>query len=171
MSLPPWNAVHSLVVHFPIALLSVALVFVVLWMFRPEAWRLFGMTALLLMLGGTIGATVATLTGEASADKVEDHLSAPAHDMLEEHSELGETTRNLFIALTVAYVIVLMMPRWVGRRLTPASMRLVILLYVAAYALACGVLARTGHAGGRLVHEFDTHVEWPAGPTPPHQQE
>lgn len=168
MSLPPWNGVHPLIVHFPLVLLSVAFVFVLLWMLRPEAWRLFGVTALVLMAAGSIGATVSTMTGEAAAKRVEDRLSPIQHDMLEAHEHLGETTRNLFALLTVGYALVLMMPQWIGRRLTPASMRLVILLYVVAYGLACGVLARTGHAGGRLVHEFDVHVDWPEGPPPPH---
>ena len=168
MSLPPWNAVHPLVVHFPIALLLLAPLFVVLWLIQPERWRLFGVAALVLMLAGATGAIVAAATGEESAEKIEKTLTPAVHDMLDEHEELGETTRNLFGVLTVVFAALLMLPRWMGRRMTPTSMRMVLLVYVVLYGAAGTVLVRAGHAGGRLVHEFDTHVEWPAGETPPH---
>lgn len=164
MSLPPlpaWNAAHPLVVHFPIALLLAAPLFVLLGALVRRGARSMSVAALLLMTLGTAGAFVAVATGEAAADVA--RVSAAAESVLEEHEELGETTRTVFAVLTAAFAALVGLEARRGRAWGTAARvgsRVVFLLLYLAAAL---VLVDTAHHGGRLVHEFG--VRAPAGPT------
>lgn len=165
-TLPPWDAVHPLIVHFPIALLIVAPLFVVLSLFRPLAWRLFGVAALMLMMIGTVGAYVAVASGEAAAE-VADRTPA-INEALEEHEEAAELTRNLFTGLTVLYAGLLGLPYLLKRR--PLAPRLNLALHLVFLALYLGgtlVIARTGHLGGRLVHVYGVKADLGEAPLAP----
>jgi uncharacterized membrane protein len=149
---PSWDAMHPLIVHFPIALLLVAPVLVLLGMLLPKQSRGLFIAALLLMALGTIATYVAVATGEAAGELAERTPGVAA--VLEGHEELAQTTRLIFTALTVIFGVVLFAPllfkRSLGRK-SSLALNLAFLLFYSAGAL---VLANVAHQGGRLVHEF-----------------
>jgi len=150
---PPWEGMHPLVVHFPIALLLFAAVFVVLAAIVPKRGWWFSVSALILLIGGTVGAGVAISTGEAARDVVEDG-EEEMFDVLQEHEDMAEQARNVFVVLTAVYAFVVFLPLVAGslqswRFSLPAN-----LLFLIALMGANLLLANTAHLGGRLVHQY-----------------
>ena len=150
---PPWEGMHPLVVHFPIALLLFAAVFVVLAIIVPKRGWWFSVSALILLIGGTAGAFVAVSTGEAARDVVEEGEDE-MFEVMQQHEDLVEQARNVFVALTIVYAGIVFLPV-VARSLQswkfamPAN-----LVFLAALMGANMLLASGAHLGGRLVHEF-----------------
>lgn len=155
LPIPSWNAMHPLVVHFPIALLLVAPLFVALGLLRPERFRLFSVSALILMLLGTAGAWLAVETGEATAGTVD--RTPQITTAIHEHQEMAENTRLIFTILTAVYALVLAAPLRF-KKLRPRGLVIVQILFLVLYGGSCLVLARTAHLGGRLVHHFAVHA-------------
>ncbi len=153
--IPDWNALHPLVVHFPIALLMIAPVLIAVGLVaRRERGVLTA--AFLVVAMGTVAAWVAVATGE-SAGELADRLPG-VESILERHEELAETTRNVFTVLTLAFAGLLFVP-WALKRELSRGVRLAgygVLL--AAHVAGLGSLAATAHQGGRLVHEKGVHA-------------
>jgi uncharacterized membrane protein len=161
---PSWDALHPLIVHFPIGLLLAAPVLIVLGIIFPDGRRLFSIAALVVMLMGTVGAYVAVETGEAAAELVERTPQVSA--VLERHEELAETTRTLFTILTVVFAAILFVPSLFKKQLRRGVYVLLNVLFLIVYMAAAVFLADTGHNGGRLVHELGVRammVPSPAG--------
>jgi len=135
----PMESAHPLVVHFPIALLSAAVLLDLLALaLKRPAWHRVALWNLCL---GTVGAAAAVLTGLRAAE-VAKHTFA-IHQVMELHQKLGITT--LIIGSVVAVW------RLAARdRLGPPSRTLSMLLMAAMV----GTLASGAHLGGRLVYEF-----------------
>jgi uncharacterized membrane protein len=153
--LPPWEGMHPLIVHFPIALLIVAPLFVLLGL-MPRIGGRFKWAALLLLVLGTVGAYVAVEAGEAAKELV---VQTPQiREVMERHEELAEGVETLFTIIAAAYAVVLIGPvvvQKVRHKSLPRAVPLVGQLVVLAALLLGGlVLANTGHLGGRLVHEL-----------------
>jgi uncharacterized membrane protein len=149
--LPPLSGLHVLVIHFPIALLLIAPVFILLSLLIEKHRLVWASAAMTLMVLGTLAACVATFTGEQAEDGID--LPDAAGPVLEHHEHLAETARNLFIGLTVAYAGVLIYNRFRNHmkwHLFGAITAGFLLLYGAATL----VLVNAAHQGGRLVHEF-----------------
>lgn len=150
---PPWEGMHPLVVHFPIALLLFAAVFVVLGIIVPKRGWWFSVSALILLIGGTAGAFVAVSTGEAARDVVEDGADE-MFQVLQQHEDILEQARNVFVALTIIYAAIVFLPV-VARPLQSWKFTLPAnLVFLAALMGANMLLASGAHLGGRLVHEF-----------------
>ena len=67
--IPSWDALHPLVIHFPIALLLIAPIFVLLGaLLQPAKGRPYLLAATVLLLLGTAGTFIAVETGEAVAE-------------------------------------------------------------------------------------------------------
>lgn len=160
MSLPPlpdWDALHVLIIHFPIALLLVAVpLMLVLALLFPKAGRQFVWSAALLLVTGTALCFLAVQTGEAAEELAEEQgveEDAVIYEALEHHAESGEQTRNIYTGLCLAFLIYLSIPIFMRRQLNPALNASILGVFLAAH-LAAGVqLANTAHAGGLLVHE------------------
>ena len=115
--LPSWDGLHPLIVHFPIALLLVAPLFVVIGVvFRRS--RLFLWAALLLMALGTTATFFAVSTGEAAGKLAE--RTPQINAVLERHEDLAETTRLVFTALTVIFAAIVAAPAMLRRLQGPA---------------------------------------------------
>jgi len=143
---------HPLVVHFPIALLLIAPVFIALAMvWRSRASGLV-FSAFVLTLIGAAFAVLSTATGNA-AEKFAEAVPA-AGVVLERHEELAELARNLSIGSAIVVGIAAVVAvRWQAfARPAPRVFTCGVLLIVSAVPAV--VLANAAHEGGRLVHEF-----------------
>ena len=150
--IPSWDAMHPLIVHFPIALLLVAPILVMVGMFLPKHNRGLCIAAFVLMAMGTIATYVAVATGEAAGELAE-RMSGVAV-VLEDHEKLAETTRLIFTALTVIFAAILFGPLLFRRRLGHRSSLGLTLAFLLLYSAGSLVLVNVAHQGGRLVHEF-----------------
>lgn len=150
---PPPEGYHVLLIHFPIALLLVAPLFIFLGAIVAARWQGFAVVAALLMILGTAGTWVAVSTGETARDVIEE-ASDEALEVLEDHEELGEVTRNVYTGLTAAYVIFVFLTL-VWSPISKAAIRIPLgLIFLVLSAGAALYLSGTAHLGGRLVHEY-----------------
>lgn len=151
--LPPWEGLHPLVVHFPIALLLLTPVFVLLAALLGSRGRWFGLTALLLLVIGTAGAAFAVSTGEAARDVVADGPDE-MWDVMEDHEESAVEARNAFVALAVLYGVILLLPVFARKLNRIAYYFPANLLFLGLMLLAINMLSNAAHLGGRLVHQY-----------------
>lgn len=136
--MPPWNHIHPALIHFPIALLTVA----------P------------LLVLGFAGLILALLSGQ----EVERYARATPALLagVREHEWLAQKTTLSFGLLVAAFAVLWALPL---RRKQALSRNLELGLLVLWLLLSAGgvlALGLTGHAGGHLVHDLHTH----AGPEP-----
>jgi uncharacterized membrane protein len=156
-TIPNWAELHPLVIHFPIALLLVAPLFIIFGIIvNPQQGRPFLLTALSLIALGTLGTVLAVATGEAAADVA--HRTATMSAVLERHQELAENTQDIFALLTVIFAAILFLPRLLKREITTAVARILPLAFLVFYGAGAVVLVNTAHNGGRLVHEYGIHA-------------
>lgn len=151
--IPAWDALHPLIVHFPVALLLVAPLFIVIGaLLQPEKGRVYLFSALILMALGTTAVFVALETGEAAAKLAE--RTPEINAVLEHHEQLAETTRIAFSVLTVIFAAIILLPRLLRRSPGWLAGRGLLLLFLVVYGAGMLLLVNTAHNGGRLVHEF-----------------
>lgn len=155
-SLPDFNALHVLVVHFPIALLMVAvpLMLLVAVLFTRFS-RYFAVAAALFLCLGVGSAYIATLSGEAAEELAEEMGAGEdpvIHEAIEHHAEMAEQTRNayaIFAAVFLLYLIISGLPR---REWSPALNGVLLVLFLAASLAGALSIGNTAHSGGVLVH-------------------
>jgi uncharacterized membrane protein len=154
--LPPSDGWHPLVVHFPIALLTVTPVLVLLALLWKKHRVGLSIAAFVVLALGTLGAFAATYTGELAEHQAEAVPGGEA--LLHEHEEQAELARNLFAGLTalggVCLLTLLVFGEKLPRKLVTISMLLLVLLNIGAMV----VLAGAAHLGARLVHELGVHA-------------
>lgn len=166
--IPSWQAIHPLIVHFPIALLLIAPVFIVIgMMLKPERRYPFMLVALILMVFGTLGTFVAASSGEA-AGKLAENMPK-VESVLDRHEDLAEMTELIFSALTIIFVAILFVPRLLKREPTRAISFALPLVFLVFYATGAVSLMNTAHQGGRLVHELGVRAQMQQGIPGPEQ--
>lgn len=151
--IPSWDGLHPLIIHFPIALLLIAPIFVVVGAaLTPAKGRTYLIAAMGLLLAGTASIFIAVETGEAAGKLAE--RTPGMEQILENHQSLAERTQAVFSVLSVIFVALISVP-WLAKqadtRLTTTILPLAFLVLYSAGAL---LLINTAHNGGRLVHEF-----------------
>lgn len=158
--LPPWAGMHPLLVHFPIALLFTAPVFLILALLlgrRRPAWSLAAMTLLLL---GTAGVFLAAASGEAAGKLAE--RSPEINAVLERHEHLAEAAQGLFSGFALAFAALVLVPLALKRELPPWAHVSAHALFLVAFLGGLGFLVQIAHQGGRLVHQFGVHALMPS---------
>lgn len=170
--IPPFEGMHPIVVHFPIGILLIAWLPMLIGLFdkgRRGGW--FASAALLLVVG-TLAAFGAVLTGEATEEIVVATSDSMKH-AIHEHEDAAELARNLFIGVTVLFLVV-----WVAASRIAEKKRAMVgmiggALVAVVYGLGALALANTGHLGGVLVHEYGIHAPLGAAdmPAAPHDAE
>lgn len=156
--IPSWQGIHPILVHFPIALLLVAPLFVAIGMARkPERSFPFLLGALILMALGTAGTFLAASSGEAAGELAENIPGVKP--LLEQHQELAETTETEFLALTLIFAAILFFPRLLKREPSRMISTVLPLVFLLFYATGAVSLANTAHQGARLVHELGVKAQ------------
>ncbi len=147
--LPDWAPnLHALIVHFPIAILFVAVLIDILGLLlrRKPFWR---RAAVLLYVLGGVAVFVTYLTGEQAADSV--FLPTEADQFLTEHSDLGHWTFWFFGVYAIVRLIVF---------LTGLSKRLLVhLLMMLIAAGGLFLVYSTAEHGAELVFRFGVGVQ------------
>ena len=142
---------HPLSVHFPIALLAVALFFKLISLgSKKEVWS-HGGTILLLL--GVVGLWVAVYTGNLADGIVSRVICDPT--ILKDHQNLAWLSGWLFSA-----GLVMDLARYLDFRIVQTRLFKVLLLLVLAGGT--GVLMYTGHLGATLVYQQAAGVYIPA---------
>lgn len=102
--LPDWAPnIHPMVIHFPIVLLIIAVLFDVLCLFIKKVdW--LGKSALILYLLGTISLITAFLTGRSASDGLE--IPAQVIPAVTDHADWAEITLWFFIVYTIIRLFV-----------------------------------------------------------------
>ncbi len=134
------DPLHPAVVHFPVALTFVALLFEVAS--RVPRWRTLESGSLVLIVLAALGTVAGVVTGHLAHEEAV--VPAEARALLEQHEELGLLLGWGLPLLAVARA-------WLaraGRRYGPLG-----LLYLALLGVVCGAMAYQGHLGGRLVYD------------------
>jgi uncharacterized membrane protein len=143
--------IHPMIVHFPIALLFLAGIFELVYLFlrKPE----FDLVGRWLLYLGTIGAGLAALSGWLGEQTVAP--VAAAHDVIEKHQRFAYFT--LGISALLSFWRAATQPRG-GPRPRP--------LFAAGLVVLLTLLWYTGHEGGELVFEYGVGTEMtePEGP-------
>lgn len=154
--IPSWDAIHPLVIHFPIALLLVAPVLIVLGFLLPKQSRGLFIGGLALMALGTIGSYLAVATGQAAGELAE--RTPGVAGVLERHEELAETARAIFTALTIVYAAILFGPSILKKGFSRAATTIVSGVFLLLYAGGALLLVNVAHQGGMLVHQYGVHA-------------
>jgi uncharacterized membrane protein len=150
---PPWEGLHPLVVHFPIALLFVTPIFVLLAALLGKYGRWFGVTALMLLVMGTVGGYVSVETGDAAYHVLED-IEGDGWTVVEEHQQAAKNVQKMFVGLTVLYAVLFAVPLVVPKLNLWKYWLSANLVFLALLMLVNIQLANAAHLGGRLVHQY-----------------
>jgi uncharacterized membrane protein len=132
--------IHPLVVHFPLALLPVALLLYFLaWVANQEAWARTGLWLLGL---GTLGAAAAVASGLYGAEGVMIAPSVKAH-LLFYHKRIMLGALSLAVVLSVWALLARPMP-------VRGRLGFLVLLLILVGALTIGA-----DFGGRMVYDYN----------------
>ena len=135
---------HSMLVHFPIALLIASVLFdMVGWWFKKES---FQDGALWLLLMGLLGGVTASVAGSMAEEAAE--RAGIAESLIETHEMLAFVTLGIFAVLLVGRLLVL--------RNQFTQKTFAAYLFIAWIGL--GTLSATGHLGGDLVYKYGAGV-------------
>lgn len=161
-SLPPFEGLHPLVVHFPIALLLTVWIPALTGLFLRKHTQHWWFATLLWLALGVTGAMAAVITGEA-AEEIAIVTTDAAKTLLHEHEEAGELTRTLFIiTFLLSLTTFLMRYVWSAKKQIIIAAATITTLVYAASTL---ILINTAHQGGLLVHQHS--ILAPLGSTNP----
>lgn len=149
--------IHPMLVHFPLALLPVALAAQAIALFKGQALfhrSCLSSTAVVLIVLAAAGAVIAAVFGDMALDRAV--ASGVPLTSLETHEELGQLTAVLLSLLAVAEV-------WLYRK-SSGSTAINRGTWIAGI-IVLAFLLTTAWFGGQLVYELGVNVTPPA-PTP-----
>jgi uncharacterized membrane protein len=169
-------ALHPLIVHAPLVLIPVAILFELLHLLVPKAG--LRIAAVLLLAGGVAGAILATETGESAEHRAEqimpeaEDITVPGFvpqtvaqgKLLKTHERLGDMTRNLYglLLLVEAGLLAASAPALArfrgGWSLSAGVARIARGAWMLAAVVGLVVVVLTGHYGGTLVYSHAVGV-------------
>ena len=156
---PGWDGLHPVVIHFPIVLLLVAPLLVVVGLLVAKHRNGFFLSALVLMVLGTVAAYVAVSTGEAAAQVAD--RSPEINRVLALHQSQADKMRLWFTILTTGWLAIMLALHF-GRNKLGGGLKIVVpLIFLLCYLPAMLGIANMAHLGGRLVHQYGVHAMLP----------
>ena len=146
---------HPAVVHFPLALLPIALALdLASFLWSRRLWIDRGAAALYAL--GTLGAGAAYLAGEAAEDGL-GRLPPPATLLVAEHADWARLTLWTFVGISAARFVL----AWRARPDGPRLLRVARAALFAAAACGTWFLFETADRGGALVYRHGVAVALP----------
>ncbi len=142
------HPIHPMVVHFPIALMTVSVIFDLIAMRWPH--KNFQDAGFYTLIAGLLGAATAVGTGAMAEEMVEER--GIPESVLEIHEALGYATLFFFIGLLALRLLM----RWKLIKEIPA-------LYLAMGFVGIVILTAASYFGGSLVYDFGAGVNVPVG--------
>lgn len=162
--IPAWNAAHPIIVHLPIGVLMIVPVLLLITLLSKRMRQPFAFMTLVVLMLGLGGIFAAMASGEEAEHAAV--VMGEGGKVLDEHEDLAEVTRNIFIGLTAIYAVIFLGAVTLGDKLgrkTWIGLHAAFLLLTAFGLLQ---LAHTGHLGGRLVHQYGVHAPIGGPPMP-----
>ncbi|MDX2018520.1 MAG: DUF2231 domain-containing protein [Planctomycetota bacterium] len=159
--LPAWESAHPIIVHFPIALLAFTPILVVLGLVWRTHRRGLLIAALATTLVGTLGAILAVSSGEAGEEAAEAIPAAAA--LLDQHEDLAEIARNIFIALSAVLALGVGLVLWKHEKLKSGVTIGGGVAYLALHSIGLLYLMAASHLGGQMVHVHGVRSMAPGG--------
>ncbi|BDU71944.1 DUF2231 domain-containing protein [Mesoterricola silvestris] len=149
----PWNHLHPLIVHFPIALLTTAPAVVLFGLLWPAQRPGIHATALALLVLGTLTAGAALVTGEAGAALAQRTPALRA--AVARHEQMAQGAALAFALLTASFGALHLGPWWTR---APRGAMALCALWLGLSALGVLQLTLAAHLGGRMVHLLGLHA-------------
>ena len=151
-TIPRWDGIHPLLIHFPLTLFFVAPVFVLFARFTKDTTqRTFLISALTVMLLGITLTYIAFEAGQTAAASVT--RTEEVRTVVDRHQELAGLARSSLTAAILLFSLSFLM--CMCFHLQPHELTSVLPLgSVVFYALGLFWLINTAYQGERLVHEF-----------------
>lgn len=144
---------HPLMVHLPVILIPLTVLMALPAMFSRRWFQWSAPLTLAFSLAAAVGSVLTTATGEQLAE-----ADGESSALLQQHAQLGETTRNLAILLFLLLLVWTALSwhrspaalRRIGERIP--ALHLVLAVLVLLVGMADVVVAvQAGHAGAQLV--------------------
>lgn len=146
--IPSWAPnLHPMVVHFPVAILCVAVLFDVLALFWRRRWAPL---TLALYVIGTVSLVAGYVSGRAAADSV--MVSGQANVVLTTHADWALAALWVFGVYTALRLLLAWKTTWSGQRLVHVPL-------VLAAAAGLFVMFQAAEHGARMVYEYGVGVQ------------
>lgn len=153
--MPPWNHMHPLIIHFPIALLLFAPLLVLLGLLWPDQRQGIHGAALVTLVLGEVSALAALVSGNAASSLAQ---RTPALRLaLAAHEHYAQLTVLTYALLTLAFALLWGLPRLAPRARGSAPLTILLGFWLAFSTVGMAALVQTGHLGGHMVHDLGTH--------------
>jgi len=137
---------HPLIVHTPIALMIVSLLFEIVGRATDSAW--WRNAAFAMLIVGTLGACAAVLSGEPAANRAEKLQGVP-EDAIDSHEDAGKIAMWMGIGAVVTRAIAGGMG---------AARPIVAALALLLHVFAASAVGMASYRGGKLVYEHGAGV-------------
>jgi len=141
--LPEWApGIHPLIIHFPIALLVMAVFASLMDVLLSKEW--ISTSKIWLYIFGTLSALVAVLSGREAADSASPPFNAEMS--LSNHSDMGHYTLYFFTAFTILQLISI--------KLGKADNKILKILFLLVAGVGFYLLLQAGDMGAKLVYKY-----------------